>query len=599
MPVVRRDQKTLHGLFEERAREAPDHIAVEHEGCRITNAELNREANKIARQLREVSGVRPDDRVAILVRDPVHTVVAVLAILKAGGAYVPLDPDNPPGLTQQILEDSTPAAVVLESALSTSVAFFPGDLFVIDVMSADLEFPDADLDPLATPEHLAYVIYTSGTTGSPKGVAIEHRSIVNTITWRNAFYQFGPDDVTLAIPRPSFDSSVEDTFCMLTAGGELILPKRDRIADQGYLVDLVASRMVTHFLVAPTLYKRLVGGLDARNAATLRTVTVAGEWFTLDLVHEHYRRLPHVRLYNEYGPTENSVCSTARPLRRSDTRVLIGRPIGNTEAFVITESGTLAEPGQTGELFLAGVGLARCYLGKPELTDEKFVVTSSSSPMGRRRVHRSGDVVRVCEEGNLQFVGRNDGQVKIRGHRVELAQVAECLARDPSVADVFVSQHIVPSVPARLIAYVVGPNDTEIERLWTAARDSLPGYMVPSAIVAVDGLPLTGNGKVDEAVLHSRYESSLLGADQTPEPTSTIASSLLSAWRRLLPRQRIRLEDDFFELGGDSLTVMDLVAEVETELGIQLDSADVYLGRTIQNLARMIESRQHQLVQPH
>ncbi|HEX3680692.1 MAG TPA: non-ribosomal peptide synthetase [Galbitalea sp.] len=598
MPVARRDQKTLHGLFEERARQAPDRIALEHEGRRITNAELNREANRIARHLREVNGVRPDDRVAILVRDPVRTVVAVLAILKAGGAYIPLDPDNPPGMTHHILDDSTPTAVVLESALSTSVAFFPGDLFVIDVMSADLEFPDADLDPLSTPEHLAYVIYTSGTTGNPKGVAIEHRSIVNTITWRNAFYQFGPNDVTLAIPRPSFDSSVEDTFCTLTAGGELVLPKRDRITDRGYLVDLMVSRKITHFLITPTLYKRLLGGLDARNVSTLRTVTVAGEWLTLDLVHEHYRRLPHVRLYNEYGPTENSVCSTAHLLRRSDTRVLIGRPIDNTEAFVITERGMLAQPGQTGELFLAGVGLARCYLGKPELTDEKFVVASSCSPMGQRRVYRTGDIVRVCEDGNLQFVGRHDGQVKIRGHRVELAQVAECLARDHSVADVFVSQHIAPSAPPQLIAYVVGPNDTEIERLRTSARESLPSYMVPTAILSVDRLPLTNNGKVDEAVLRSMYENSL-GGEQTPEPTSTIASSLLSVWRRLLPRQRIRLEDDFFELGGDSLTVMDLVAVVDVELGIQLDSADVYTGRTIKSLARLIENRQHPLVEPH
>lgn len=588
------DLDTLHGRFQKRVREVPDHTALEYEGRSVSYPELNRQANRIAHHLRQTSGVRADDRVAVLVRDPLDMIIGVIGVLKAGGAYVPLDPDNPPTVTAQILDDAAPKAVLLDSSSAAGVAYFGGDLFVTDVMSASLSTPDTDPEPLSGPSDLAYVIYTSGTTGVPKGVAVEHRSIVNTVAWRNAYYGFRPRNVALAIPRPSFDSAVEDIFCMLTAGGTLLLPERGRITDRRYLVDLVERRKVSHFLVTPALYKRILPGLDAKVGASLRTITIAGEAFTPGLVHEHYRRLPHVKLVNEYGPSENAVCSTAHPLGPTDRSVFIGRPIDNTDAFVVGEDGEPVGPGGIGELYLAGAGLARGYLGNPELTDEKFT-TGRSPAMGETRVYRSGDLVRVCADGNLQFVGRRDRQVKIRGQRVELDHVAECLAGDPAVEDVFVTHRAVRSAQPQLVAFVVGPADTDVERLHATARESLPAYMAPALIVPVEAIPLTGHGKVDEQALLAACAGPA-GEGAEPTSLSEVEAALRSIWQLLFPAARIGVDDDFFELGGDSLTVMDLVAQVNDGLGIGMDSADVYNGRTVRDLATLIQQRQEQMV---
>jgi amino acid adenylation domain-containing protein len=591
MPTERRAGESLHSLFEERVHEAPDRPALECEGRHFTYGALNYEANRIAHYLRDVSGIRADERVAILMQHPQRSIVAILAALKAGGAYVVLDPDDPPAVIRRILDDARPRAVLLDSSQAVNLTFFDGDMLVMDVMGDELDMSETAPESATTPSDLAYVVYTSGTTGSPKGVAVEHGSIVNTVTWRNRYYGLGPGDVTLSIPRPSFDSSVEDVFCTLTSGGCLLLPERDRITDRRYVVDLIARRGASHFIITPALYKRLLRGLDESGAASLSAVTIAGEWFTPSLVHEHYQRLPHVRLYNEYGPAENAVCSTVHPLSASDDRVLIGRPIDNTTAFVLGATGKPVGPGEVGELYLSGVGLARGYLNNPGLTDERFL--HWPSPSGTIRVYRSGDMVRVCESGDLQFVGRQDRQVKIRGRRVELDHVAECLGKEDAVDDVFVLHHAEPSAPPHLIAFVVGPAAADIERLHVLAREHLPSYMRPTAIITVESIPVTGNGKVDEAALLKKYVHAV-GEDAELGPVSAVEAVLLSIWRRMFPQIGVGRDDDFFELGGDSLAVMDLVESAEDELGVRMNAVDVYVSRTVGNLARLIESRRIQ-----
>ncbi|MFF5445635.1 amino acid adenylation domain-containing protein [Streptomyces sp. NPDC012888] len=581
---------TLTSLFEERVRQLPDHTALEFEGELLGYDELNRRANRLAHHLRDACGVRPDDRVAILVRRPPDVIVAVLATLKAGGAYVPLDPDNPPGVTQRTVDAVAPRAMVVESSTATGAMFFDGELFVLDVMGTTLRTPDTDPEPAATPSDLAYVMFTSGTTGTPKGVAVEHRAIVNTVTWRNAHYGFGPRDVVLAVPRPSFDSAVEDTFCALTSGARLLLPRRDRITDRRYLTGLIEERGVTHFLITPMLHKRLLEGMEARRARSLRSVTIAGEGFTTSLTREHFRRLPDVELYNEYGPSENAVCSTVHRLRPTDERVLIGRPVPHTEAFVLDEDGAPVPPGGTGELYLAGAGLARGYLGDPGLTARRFV-TPAAPPAAGRRVYRTGDVVRLHRSGELEFVGRRDGQVKIRGHRVELGQVAEVLARDPAVGHVHLLRHTTGSGTPLLIAFVQGPTAGDVARLRALARDGLPEYMVPSAIVPVDTVPLTGHGKVDDAALVALYAYAAGRDAAGPQPATETEAVLLEIWRELFAPLRVGLDDDFLDLGGDSLRVMDLLSRVETRIGVRLDVSDLYTDRTIRSQALVIEDR--------
>ncbi|MEU9144231.1 amino acid adenylation domain-containing protein [Streptomyces sp. NPDC048349] len=593
--MSRDDPKTLTALFEECARKLPDHVALEFEGEFLSYGELNRRANRLAHHLREAGGVRPDDRVAVLVRHPPDVIVAVLAALKAGGAYVPLDPDNPPGVTQRIVEDVAPRAMVIESSAAAGAMFFDGELFVMDVMARALATPDCDPEPVATPSDLAYVMYTSGTTGTPKGVAVEHRAIVNTVTWRNSYYGFGPEDVTLAIPRPSFDSAVVDTFSALTSGARLLLPRRDRITDRHYLTGLMEHHGVTHFLITPMLYKRLLEGMEAQRVTSLRCVTIAGEWFTASLTQQHFLRLPDVHLHNEYGPSENAVCSTVHRLAATDERVLIGKPIEHTEAFVLDEDGAPVGPGGIGELHLAGAGLARGYLGDPELTAKRFC-TPASPPAAGRRVYRTGDIVRRHANGDLEFIERRDGQVKIRGRRVELGHVAQVLSQDVAVGHVHLLRHVTDSGTPLLIAFVQGATGQDVDRLRATAQENLPEFMVPSAIIPVDAVPLTGNGKVDDAALVALYATAAGRGAPGAQPTTAVEAVLLEIWQELFAPLPIGLDDDFLDLGGDSLSVMDLLSRVERRLGVQLEVSDPYTDRTIRSLALVIEDRQNDKV---
>ncbi|TDU79546.1 non-ribosomal peptide synthetase [Streptomyces sp. KS 21] len=589
------DPKTLTLLFEECARRLPDHTALEFEGEFLSYGELNRRANRLAHHLRDTGGVGPDDRVAILVRHPPDVIIAMLAALKAGGAYVPLDPDNPPAVTQRIVEAVAPRAMVIESSAAAGAMFFNGELFVLDVMGSALDTPDCDPEPVAAPSDLAYVVYTSGTTGNPKGVAVEHRAIVNTLAWRNAYYGFGPEDVTLAIPRPSFDSAVVDTFSALTSGARLLLPRRDRITDRHYLTGLMEHRDVTHFLITPMLYKRLLEGMEAQRVKSLRCVTIAGERFTTSLTQEHFERVPQVELYNEYGPSENAVCSTVHRLAASDQRVLMGRPIEHTEAFVLDEDGAPVPPGGIGELHLAGAGLARGYLGDPGLTAERFFTPTSSAAAGKR-VYRTGDIVRLHGNGDLEFIERRDGQVKIRGRRVELGHVAQVLSQDAAVGHVHLLRHATDSDTPLLIAFVQGPGADEIDRLRAMAQENLPEYMVPSAIIPVDTVPLTRHGKVDDKALVALYAGAVGHGVDGPEPATEVEAALLEIWQELFAPLHIGLDDDFVDLGGDSLSVMDLLSRVETQIGVQLDVSDPYTDRTVRSLALNIENRQNDKV---
>lgn len=581
--------RTLPALFQERARAAPEQVALISGDQAMSYGRLNREANRIAHYLRDVSGVRADDRVAILVRDPVRAIVAVLAALKAGGAYVPVDTDNPPAATKQVLDEAGAVALVLESAEVKNAAFFTGDLFITDVMADELDTPVTDPEPACAPGSLAYAIFTSGTTGVPKGVAVEHAAITNTLTWRNRYYGFGPGSITLAIPRLSYDSSVADIFSMLTSGGTLVLPERDRLTDRRYLAGLIERWGVTNFLVTPALYKRLIGGLGGDGSPSLRTVTLAGEWFTRDLVQEHYRRLPRVALHNEYGPAENAVCSTACRLDAADPDVLIGQPIDNTIAFAVTDDGEIAGPGQAGELYLAGAGLARGYLGRPEFTAERFF--QRTVPGGRReRVYQTGDVVRVHPGGAFQFLGRTDNQVKIRGRRVELDHVAARLSAGPDVTDVFVLHYVPPSAAPVLLAFFTGPADAD--ELASLAAAELPAHMVPAAVIGVGEIPIGKNGKVDADALIGEYLASAAdkaGTAGSAACASAAENSLLTLWRRLFPHLQVDLDHDFFfDLGGDSLLAMELVNSLEEVSAVRIATTDVYEARTIRQLAVLI-----------
>jgi bacitracin synthase 3 len=458
-------------------------------------------------------------------------------------------------------------------------------LFVVD-----LELPGAAAAPdpgvPVADSDLAYVIYTSGSTGRPKGVAIEHRAIVNTVLWRNAFYAIGSADVNLQVPSFAFDSSVVDIFCVLTAGGTLVIPDEDLRLDARGLIALSVARGVTSCIVTPSYYKLLVTELGGA-VPSLRWITLAGESATPELVAAHLKRMPGVALYNEYGPTENAVCSTACRLDTVEAVVPIGQPIANVKVFVLDREQRLCPIGVPGEVFLGGIGLARGYLNQDALTAERFVA-SPVPDFHEGRLYRTGD--RACwrPDGAIDFLGRFDSQVKVRGFRIELDHVELALLRQPDVRHAAVLCKEDASGAKYLAAYAETRRGVGTAVLREHLRSQVPDYMVPDVLTIVPRLPLNLNGKVDRAELLAVDD--FIGHQDSAEPAamSPVEQMLLTLWAAVLQRSEVLLDDNFFALGGNSLRVMDLTSRLRDELSLHVDLIDIYTYPTVRELAERL-----------
>ncbi len=578
-------------LVEAQAARTPAALAVAMGPRRLAYGELNAAANRLARKLRAL-GAGPEVPVGVLLERSPELVVAELAALKTGGAYLPLDPVYPPERLAFMLEDAGVAALVTDRAHAGLVAGVAVPVLVLDEMAElaalpDSNLPDAATDPAAA-ARLAYVIYTSGSTGHPKGVEVTHGGLANLVAWHRQVYGVGVEDRATLVAGPAFDASVWEVWPYLTAGASLHVPDAEtRAAPERLLAWLVAERVTLTFL--PTPLAEAAVELPAPEGLELRAVLTGGD---------RLRRAPAAglpyRLVNHYGPTENSVVATAGevpPAATSDVPPGIGRAIANTRLHVLDRDGNPTPVGVPGELFVGGAGLARGYRGRPDLTAERFVPDAWSEEPGAR-LYRTGDLVRWRSNGELEFLGRTDHQVKVRGFRIELGEIEAVLARYPAVKQaVVVARGKEDSSEKRLVAYVV-PHDEAVDAdaLRAHLAATLPDYMVPSAFVLLPSLPLTPNGKVDlralpEPELEAGREEGYVA------PRTPLEELLAGIWAQVVGVPRVGAGDHFFRLGGHSLLATQVLSRVRDAAGAEVPLAALFEEPVLAGFARAVEAR--------
>jgi amino acid adenylation domain-containing protein len=567
----------VHELFQAQASATPDAVAVVHDGTHVTYRELNAMANRIAHQLRS-AGVGPDARVALCARRGVRLLAAMLGVLKAGGAYVPLDPSFPAERVAFMLADARPAVVLTDG---TSVATHGIPVLDLATDFADLtdltdltDGPDIDPPRVATASDVAYVLYTSGSTGTPKGVVIEHGALTNFLAGIQDLVPLGSEDALLAVTTVAFDIAALEMYLPLMNGARVVIASEETIAQPADLIELIHRAGVSVAQATPSMW-RMLASHDLDGIRGLRML-VGGEALPAPLADQ--MRDTGREVLNMYGPTETTIWSTSAALTdRNDTA--IGSPIRNTRVYVVDGYGRPVPVGVTGELFIGGLGVARGYLGRPGLTGERFVpdwLTGDGS-----RLYRTGDLVRWLPDGTLEFVGRNDFQVKVRGYRIELGEIESRLLKLDAVREA-----VVVARDGRLDAYYVADRSVEIGTLRDALSAVLPPYMVPSAFVALDALPLTPNGKVDRAALPTP-DSGAVVARGYRAPVGVVEEVLAGIWADLLGVERVGRDDDFFELGGHSLLAVSLVERMR-EAELPCDVRVVFTTRTIAELAAAV-----------
>ncbi|ARL91703.1 non-ribosomal peptide synthetase [Burkholderia pseudomallei] len=584
-------EQCIHQLFEAQVDRKPEAIALTFEGQRLSYAELNARANRLAHYL-QARGVGPDRLVALCAERGIEMVVGLLAILKAGGAYVPLDPSHPPERLRRMLDDTNPVAVLVDDIGADALASFGSHVAARSPrvhLSRDIAQWRA-CSPANPPtpreraaRRLAYVIYTSGSSGEPKGVMNEHRGVVNRLWWMQQTYALDERDAVLQKTPFSFDVSVWEFFWPLMSGARLVIAKPEGHKDPAYLSELIDRERVTTLHFVPSMLQAFLEDEGAaRGCGSVKRVMCSGEALPPSLVKRFYRCLPDARLHNLYGPTEAAVDVTAWACDAEEggASVPIGRPIANTRIYVLDGYGQPVPRGVAGELYIGGVQVARGYLNRPELTRERFV---DDPFVAGGRLYKTGDLARWRTDGSLEYLGRNDFQVKIRGFRIELGEIEAQLAKVAGVREtvVLARDSGSPAGEKRLVAYYTG--NADVAALREQATRHLPAYMVPSAYVRLDAWPLTPNGKLDRHALPAPADDAYARAEYEA-PQGAKEEALAAIWKDLLPVERISRHDNFFELGGHSLLVIGLSEKLRAA-GLHADVRVVYRASTLADLA--------------
>ncbi|HEU4880737.1 MAG TPA: amino acid adenylation domain-containing protein, partial [Longimicrobium sp.] len=578
----------VHALFEAQAARTPDATAVIHDGGELTYAELNRRANRLAHHLVR-RGVGPDVRVGVCVEPGGEMMVAVLAVLKAGGGYVPLDPAYPADRLAYTLADSAPAVLLTQASLAETFAGVETPCIRIDADAAEWA-QEPEMDPArgdARPEHLAYVIYTSGSTGRPKGVRVEHGALAATMAAAGRAFGFGPADRSPSLASFAFDIWIFEALLPLLAGGSVRLFPRDRVLEVPRLVEELAGCTVMH--AVPALMRGIVREVRSTPEGVLpglRRAFVGGDAVAPDLLEEMRVAFPAAEINVLYGPTEAAIiCATHRLGSEPASRQMVGRPLGNAALYVLLPGGEVAPVGAPGELCLGGRSVARDYLGRPELTAERFVPDPFSAVFGGR-MYRTGDRVRWLASGELEFLGRTDHQVKIRGFRIEPGEIEARLVEHPGVREAVVAVREDTPGDKRLVAYVVGDETAEIDALRAHLGETLPDYMVPTAYVRLEALPLNPNGKVDRKALPAP-EGDAFARRGYEAPVGETETVLAEIWAEVLRVDRVGRNDGFFELGGHSLLAVTLIARMRTR-GLHADVRTLFGAPTLASLAAAV-----------
>lgn len=590
----------IHELVAEQAARAPDSSAVVAADRTLSYADLDAAANRLAHLLQS-RGVTPGTPVALCLERTSALVVAILGVLKAGGAYLPLNPEHPKARLAFQLADSGAPVVLTSVALSDVLPDTAADLIRLDEVVAELgrqpvSAPEVGTDPGA----IAYLIYTSGSTGEPKGVAVRHRSLVNYTTAVVRRFHWGAERLRFAlVTTVSTDLGHTCLFPSLVSGGTLHLVPVDAAMDGAAYARYANEHSIDVLKITPSHLGALlaVGGADVLPRSR---VVLGGEPLSWGLA-DRVRDLAACTVTNHYGPTETTVGSlvyediTQLPASSRPSRTVpIGRPLANTRIYVLNGHHAPVPAGAPGELYIGGAGVAAGYWNAPERTAERFVPDPFAGSPGSV-MYRTGDLARFLPDGNVEFLGRTDDQVKIRGFRVEPGEVEHVLSTSPRVAQAAVVPVVDPDGDTRLVAYVVGNGDridvagAEELRRWLGER--LPAYMVPSAVVSMDSLPLTANGKLDRWALPSPEEARTAGAAGFVPPATDTERQLVAVWSEVLHAEQVGVTDDFFGLGGHSLLATQVIARVRSAFGVQLPLPSLFLAPTVRGLAELVDER--------
>ncbi|HEX4945592.1 MAG TPA: amino acid adenylation domain-containing protein [Blastocatellia bacterium] len=589
----------LHQMFEAQVARTPDAPCLVFGTEQLSYSTMNARANQLAHRLRRL-GVRPETLVGVCMDRSPDLVIALYAILKAGGAYVPFDSSYPRERLEFMMTDTRVSLLLTQEHLAEQFSSWA----IQTVLSVDAEWPDiaeestTNPDNLATADNLAYVIYTSGSTGQPKGVMIEHRGICQQLQWMQTTYPLSSDDAVLLRTPFSFDLSLYELFSPLLAGARLVLAAPDYEKDTAYLIALIQRADITTLFLVPSLLQMLLAESEFAACNTLQHIFCSGEALPFALQQRFFAQMPaHVNLHNLYGPTEASVECTHWDCERDTQRnfVPIGRPIANYEIVLLDEQRNPVPVGQVGELHIGGIGLARGYWNRPELTAERFIqLDAQIEPFQSNRLYRTGDLARWHTDGVLECLGRIDFQVKIRGHRIELGEIETVLLEHAAVRECVVMAREDKPGDKRLVAYIVPQGQAMLthESLRQHLLHKLPEYMIPHAFVPLSAFPLSPNGKVDrkqlpapEAVPRLLHETNYIA------PVNDIERKLTELWEATLRVAPIGVTENFFALGGHSLFAVRIFATLETMFGQRLPLATLLQAPTIRQLATLLSEQ--------
>ncbi len=586
----------LPELFERQVDRTPDAVAASYAEARITYAELDARSNRLARYLR-ARGIGPDVLVGVAVDRSLEMAVAVLAVLKAGGAYAPLDPSYPRSRLAFMLQDTQAPVLLTTTALAVDIPAGGAEVVCVDACSAEILTQSAErLEDMATSLHLAYVIYTSGSTGTPKGVAMPRGSLANLIVWQLANSRVGAGERTLQFAPLSFDVHFQEMFATWAAGGELVLVDDSLRLDAGKLLRLLSERRVARLFLPFVALQNLADVASAEQfvPASLREVITAGEQLVVtQSLARFFERLPSCTLHNHYGPSETHVV-TAYTLDGAPSTwpslPPIGKAIDGAVVHLLDDAMRPVHSGDEGEMYLGGISVARGYLHRPDLTTARFVPDPFSGDSAAR-LYRTGDLARTRADGNVQFLGRLDNQVKVRGYRIELGEIEAALAAHPRVRQAVVVAREDDPGDKRLVAYVIpsGSDAGLANELRRHLSGAVPEYMLPSVFVVVREFPRTPSGKIDRRALprpegkRPELETSYVA------PQTQLEESLCALWARLIKIDRVGVFDNFFDLGGSSLLALQSIARLRQEKLIELPVVQLFAHPTVSQLASYLE----------
>ncbi len=578
-------------LFKLQVRKNPSAIAAIFEENTLTYEELDHQSSQLAGFLR-ANGVESETIVALSLRNSLDLLVGILGILKSGGAYLPIDPNYPAGRIESMIEDAEPAILLTEDSLSPKFSHLPSKIVVVNKL---YPMDHISQDEFIHPDHLAYVVYTSGSTGKPKGIMIEHGALSHASL---AYQKLHPNKlVSLVAGSISFDASLLVISHTLASGGIVCIPKSEVAVDPQQIIALIEKHGINYTLCVPSFYSMLL--IKSQRLPSLQSVDLGGENIPNDIPGLHTEIAPNATLYNVYGPSEYAIGATFAkiydPITKQVNRITIGKPLRNTQVYILDENLQQVSTGVKGEIFIGGEGLARGYLNKKALSTEKFIWVSLPDQESVR-LYRTGDFGRILPDGNIEFLGRKDHQVKIRGYRIELGEVEYWICQHPEVSKAVVFAQEEKDGRKRLVAYFSGAPRITIDALRLYLSDLLPTHMIPSSFVKLEQFPLLSNGKIDRKAL---LEFPVIETKEqfAQQPQSHFEQVLVDIWKTILQREGIGIHDNFFDVGGDSLGLAIMQTSIQTALGIEVPIVGLFCYPTISQLAQHL-NRNEQMGMP-